>query len=69
MIKVLKLTSLPTDFHGKKARLTGVSTGRVGNLHGMEHLTNILNYLQVVVFLNRLLLSSIHQFKGRWRLI
>ena len=26
----------------------GVSTGRAGNLRGMEHLTNILNYLKLM---------------------
>lgn len=33
-----------------KACLTGVSTGRAGNLRGLEHLTNILNYLKINVY-------------------
>ncbi|MEP7259191.1 MAG: NAD(P)H-dependent oxidoreductase [Flavitalea sp.] len=45
---------------GKKALLTGVSTGRSGNVRGMEHLTSILNYLKVVVHPNKLPISSVH---------
>lgn len=45
----------------KTALLTGVSTGRAGNLRGMEHLTGILNYLQVTVYPNRLPISSVGQ--------
>ena len=44
---------------GKKALLTGVSTGRAGNLRGMEHLTGVLNYLKVVVHPNKLPISTI----------
>jgi chromate reductase, NAD(P)H dehydrogenase (quinone) len=45
---------------GKKALLTGVSTGRAGNLRGMEHLTGILNYLKVVVHPNKLPISVVN---------
>ena len=45
---------------GKKALLTGVSSGRSGNVRGMEHLTTILNYLKVVVHPNKLPISSIY---------
>ena len=44
---------------GKKALLTGVATGRSGNLRGMEHLTGILHYLHVVVHPNKLPISSV----------
>ncbi len=44
---------------GKKALLTGVSTGRSGNVRGMEHLTTVLNYLKVVVHPNKLPISSV----------
>jgi len=43
----------------KKALLTGVSTGRAGNLRGMEHLTGILNYMKVVVHPNKLPISVV----------
>lgn len=45
---------------GKKALLTGVATGRSGNLRGMEHLTSILNYLRVFVHPNKLPISTVH---------
>jgi NAD(P)H-dependent FMN reductase len=44
---------------GKKALLTGVSTGRAGNLRGMEHLTGVLHYLKVVVHPNKLPISVV----------
>jgi NAD(P)H-dependent FMN reductase len=43
----------------KKALLTGVSTGRAGNLRGMEHLTGILNYMKMIVHPNKLPISVI----------
>jgi chromate reductase len=46
----------------KKAMLVGLSTGRAGNLRGMDHLTGILNYLKMTVLPNKLPISSIHHF-------
>lgn len=46
----------------KKAMLVGVSTGRAGNLRGMDHLTGILHYLKVHVLPNKLPLSSVDRF-------
>ena len=45
----------------KKALLIGVSTGRAGNLRGMEHLTGILHYVKVVVHPNKLPISVVHK--------
>jgi chromate reductase, NAD(P)H dehydrogenase (quinone) len=45
---------------GKKALLTGVSSGRAGNLRGMEHLTGILHYMKVSVHHNKLPISVVH---------
>jgi NAD(P)H-dependent FMN reductase len=54
---------------GKKALLTGVSTGRAGNLRGMEHLTGILHYLKVVVHPNKLPISVVDKlFNGDGRI-
>ncbi|MEP7277814.1 MAG: NADPH-dependent FMN reductase [Bacteroidota bacterium] len=44
---------------GKKALLTGVSTGRAGNLRGMEHLTGILHYVKMHVHPNKLPISLV----------
>ncbi|MEJ7588393.1 MAG: NAD(P)H-dependent oxidoreductase [Ferruginibacter sp.] len=43
----------------KRALLTGVSTGRAGNLRGMDHLASVLNYLKVMVYHNQLPISSV----------
>ncbi len=43
----------------KKALLTGVATGRAGNLRGMEHLSGVLNYLKITVFPNLLPISVV----------
>ena len=42
-----------------KACLVGVSTGRAGNLRGMDDLTNILNYLKINVYHNKLPISRV----------
>ena len=52
-------TDIQKVWWGKKALLVGVSTGRAGNLRGMEHLTGILNYVKVVVHPNKLPLSIV----------
>ena len=44
---------------GKKALLTGVATGRAGNVRGLDHLTGILNYLGVIVHPNKLPISVV----------
>ena len=44
---------------GKKALLTGVSTGRAGNLRGMDHLTGIMHYVGTVVHPNKLPISIV----------
>ncbi|MGN6246986.1 MAG: NADPH-dependent FMN reductase [Ginsengibacter sp.] len=43
----------------KKALLTGVATGRAGNLRGMDHLSDTLHYLKMNVFYNKLPISVI----------
>ncbi|MBC7865733.1 MAG: NAD(P)H-dependent oxidoreductase [Bacteroidia bacterium] len=49
----------PRYWTDKKAALAGVSDGRAGNLRGMEHLTNILNYLKVNVYHNKIPISMV----------
>ncbi len=38
-----------TAWKDKKAMLVGVSTGRAGNLRGMDHLTSILHHMNIQV--------------------
>jgi chromate reductase len=60
---ILKLMIDNTDiakvWWNKKVLLTGVSTGRAGNLRGMEHLTGSLLHLKMLVHPNRLPISLI----------
>jgi chromate reductase, NAD(P)H dehydrogenase (quinone) len=44
---------------GKKALLAGVSTGRAGNLRGMDHLTSIMHFVGTVVHPNKLPISIV----------
>jgi NAD(P)H-dependent FMN reductase len=54
------ISDIDRAWRGKKALLTGVSSGRAGNLRGMEHLTGILNYMKVTVHHNKLPISVVH---------
>ena len=50
---------------GKKALLVGVSSGRAGNLRGMDHLTGILQYLKMIVHHNKLPISVINKITDK----
>lgn len=60
---ILKLmidnSDVPKVWWHKKVLLTGVSTGRAGNLRGMEHLTGSLLHMKMLVHPNRLPLSVV----------
>jgi len=59
------ISDVKRSWAGKKALLTGVSTGRAGNLRGMEHLTGILHFMRVVVHPNKLPISMVDRlFNG-----
>jgi NAD(P)H-dependent FMN reductase len=45
----------------KKALLTGVATGRAGNVRGMDHLADTLHYLKMHVHYNKLPISAINK--------
>lgn len=59
ILKVFIDAILPKHFKGKKALLIGTSSGRAGNLRGMDHLTGVLHYLKVEVYSQKLPISSI----------
>ncbi len=48
-------------WYHKKALLTGDSSGRAGNLRGMDHLADILNFLKITVHPNKLPISQINK--------
>lgn len=45
--------------YGKKAGIVGVATGRAGNLRGIDHLTAILNHMQVSVLPKHFPISNV----------
>ncbi len=51
-------------WHHKKVLLTGISTGRAGNLRGLDHLTGSLMYLKMHVHPNRLPISVVDKLIG-----
>ena len=56
---MMDISDIRKTWWGKKALLTGVSTGRAGNLRGMDHLTGVLNYVRMIVHHNKLPISVI----------
>lgn len=60
---ILKLmmdnTEVSKTWWHKKVALTGVATGRAGNLRGMEHLTGTLLHMKMLVHPNRLPISRV----------
>ena len=45
----------------KRVALVGVASGRQGNARGMDHLTNVLNYLEMNVIPFKLPISKVHE--------
>lgn len=48
-------------WYHKKVLLTGISSGRAGNLRGMDHLSGSLHYLKMHVHYNKLPISQINR--------
>lgn len=51
----------PTSFLHKKAALIGLSSGKYGNIRGVDHFTGVCNYLRMHVLPLKLHIPSIHQ--------
>ncbi|MFD2586435.1 NADPH-dependent FMN reductase [Croceitalea marina] len=49
------------SFNDKKACITGIASGRAGNLRGMDHLADVLNHLGINVHSNKNPISSIYK--------
>ena len=58
---MIDYSDIRNTWHFKKALLTGVASGRAGNLRGMDHLSDTLHYLKMNVYYNKLPISSINQ--------
>jgi len=53
--------SYPDSFYGKKVALTGISSGKYGNIRGVEHFTGVCNYCHLHVLPLRLHIPLIRQ--------
>ncbi len=51
----------PESFLGKKAALVGISSGKYGNIRGIEHFTGICNYIGLSVLPLRLHIPKINE--------
>ena len=51
----------PKHFDDKKVAMVGVSSGRAGNLRGLDHLTASFHYLNMHVFMNKVPISRIRE--------
>lgn len=58
---MIDISDISNVWYGKKVLLTGVSSGRAGNLRGMDHLTGVLNYMKCTVHPNKLPISVINK--------
>jgi NAD(P)H-dependent FMN reductase len=56
---MIDISDIKESWWHKKALLVGVSTGRAGNLRGMDHITGSLNHMRIIVHPNKLPLSNI----------
>jgi len=54
----------PAFFNNKSAILVGVSSGRAGNIVGLNHFTTVLNHVKMEVLSNKILLSQIESLLG-----
>lgn len=61
---VIDSCDIEKAFYHKKACLTGLSSGRAGNLRGLDHLTNILHYLKMLVYHHKQPISRISTEMG-----
>lgn len=51
--------SYPVSFYHKKAALVGVSTGKYGNIRGVDHFTGVCNYMRMHVMPLKIHIPSI----------
>ena len=51
----------PQSFYNKKAALVGISSGKYGNVRGIDHFTGVCHYMHIDVMALKLHISSIHK--------
>lgn len=53
--------NFPESFFDKKAALVGISSGKYGNIRGVEHFTGVCHYINLHVHPMRLHIPAIHK--------
>lgn len=53
--------SFPESFYDKKAALTGLSSGKYGNIRGIDHFTGVCHYLHLNVMPLKIHIPTIRQ--------
>jgi NAD(P)H-dependent FMN reductase len=53
--------SFPESFYEKKAALTGLSSGKYGNIRGIDHFTGVCNYIHLHVMPLKIHIGSVDQ--------
>ena len=62
ILDILSVRLYKESFDDKKACITGIASGRAGNLRGMDHLSSVLNHLGMHVHPNKVPISSIYNY-------
>ena len=61
-IDAISVRKYKENFFHKKGCLIGVASGRAGNIRGLDHLSDILNYLGLIIFPEKMPISRIYEW-------
>ncbi|MGB5821974.1 MAG: NAD(P)H-dependent oxidoreductase [Saonia sp.] len=61
ILDAISVREYDKSFADKKACITGIASGRAGNLRGMDHLSEVLNHLGMHVHPNKNPISSVYK--------
>ena len=61
LLDAMSVREYVPSFAEKKVCITGIASGRAGNLRGMDHLADVLNHLGMYVHPNKNPISSIYK--------
>lgn len=53
--------AFPESFYDKKAALVGISSGKYGNIRGVDHFTGVCHYIHLNVMPLKIHIASIHK--------
>ena len=53
--------SYPESFYEKKAALVGISSGKYGNIRGVDHFTGVCHYMHLHVMSLKIHIPSVHK--------